>query len=53
MLTSQGFPSDSTCILKAEPNFNFETSDYGVIFDFCIDLESLATSFKKCNVIMT
>ena len=31
----------------------FQTSDYDVIFDFCVDLASLATSFKKCNVIMT
>ena len=29
------------------------TSDYDVIFDVCVDLASLATSFKKCNVIMT
>ena len=32
--------------------FTFQTSDYGIIFDFCIDSASLA-SFKKCNVIMT
>ena len=30
-----------------------QTSDYDVIFDFCVDSSSLATSFKKCNVIMT
>ena len=29
------------------------TSDYDVIVDFCVDSASLATSFKKCNVIMT
>ena len=29
------------------------TSDYDVIFDVCVDSASLATSFKKCNVIMT
>ena len=55
MLTSRGLPSDSTCVLKAEPgkldikdaNLVFyllvypllntlQTSDYDVIFDFCI-----------------
>ena len=30
-----------------------QTSDYDVNFDFCVDSASLATSFKKCNVIMT
>ena len=30
-----------------------QTSDYDVIFDFCVDSASLATSLKKCNVIMT
>ena len=30
-----------------------QTSDYGIIFDVCVDLASLATSFEKCNVIMT
>ena len=30
-----------------------QTSDYDVFFDFCVDSASLATSFKKCNVIMT
>ena len=30
-----------------------QTSDYDVIFDFCVDSASFATSFKKCNVIMT
>ena len=30
-----------------------QTSDYDVIFDFCVDSVSLATSFKKCNIIMT
>ena len=33
--------------------FTLQTSDYDVIFDFCVDSASLATSFKKCNVIMT
>ena len=55
-------PSDSTCVLKAEPgkldikrrvNQFLLDSDYDVIFDFCVDSASLATSFKKCNVIMT
>ena len=31
----------------------FKISDYDVFFYFCVDSESLATSFKKCNVIMT
>ena len=72
MLTSRGLPSDSTCVLKAEPGKldikrhepgilfislpiaeRSSTSDYGVIFDVCVDLASLATSFEKCNVIMT
>ena len=30
-----------------------QTSDYYAIFYFCVDLASLATSFKKCIVIMT
>ena len=30
-----------------------QASDCDVIFDFCVDSASLATSFKKCNVIMT
>ena len=32
--------------------FSLQTSDY-VIFDFSVDPPSLATSFKKCNAIMT
>ena len=28
-------------------------SDYDAIFDVCIDSALLATSFKKCNAIMT
>ena len=62
MLTSRGLPSDSTCVLKAEPGnldtctwysiyqithcFTLQTRDYDVIFDFCIDSAYLATSFK-------
>ena len=66
MLTSRGLPSDSTCVLKAEPGkldikrrkpgilfISLPIVDYDVIFDFCVDSASLATSFKKCNVIMT
>ena len=72
MLTSRGLPSDSTCVLKAEPGKldikrrepgilfislpiveHSKTTDYDVMFDFCVDSASLATSFKKCNVIMT
>ena len=71
MLTSQGLPSDSTCLLKAEsgkldikrcePGILFisiptvsplQTSDYDVLFNFCVDSASLTMSFKKCNVIM-
>ena len=33
--------------------FSLQTSDYDVFFDFCVDSGSLATSFKKGNVIMT
>ena len=33
--------------------FTIQTSYYDVIFDICVDTASLATSFKKCNVIMT
>ena len=35
------------------PFFALQTSDYDVIFDFCVDSASLATSFKKYNVTMT
>ena len=72
MLTSRGLPSDSTCVLNAEPDkldikrrepgilfiiyplLNIlKTSNYDVIFDIYTDSASLATSSKKCNVIMT
>ena len=33
--------------------FMLQTRDYDIIFDFCVDSASFATSFKKCNVIMT
>ena len=33
--------------------FLYQTSHYDVMFDFCVDSVSLATSFKKCNAIMT
>ena len=40
--------------LSVYPLLNtLQTSDYDVIFDFCVDSASLATSFKKCNIIMT
>ena len=40
--------------LSVYPLFNtLQTSEYDVMFDFCVDSVSLATSFKKCNVIMT
>ena len=33
MLTSQGFPSDSTCILKAEPgNLDIKRLGPGILF---------------------
>ena len=65
LLTSRGLPSDSTCVLEAEPDkldikwrelgilficlpigSLFQTSDYDVIMDFCVDSASLATSFN-------
>ena len=71
-MTSQNLPSDSTCVLKAEPGKldikrreagilfivypllkTLRTCDYDIISDVCVDSASLATSFKKCNVIMT
>ena len=40
--------------LSVYPLLNtLQSSDYGVIFDFCVDSAAFATSFKKCNVIMT
>ena len=33
--------------------YTLQTNNYDVIFYFCVDSASLATSFKKCNVIMT
>ena len=40
--------------LSVYPLLNtLQTSDYDVIFDFCVDSASLAMSFKKCYVIMT
>ena len=40
--------------LSVYPLLNtLQTSDYDVYFYFCVDSSSLATSFKKCNVIMT
>ena len=33
--------------------FTRQTSNYDVIFYFCVNSVSLAMSFKKCNVIMT
>ena len=33
--------------------YTLKTSDYDVLFDFCVDSASLATYFIKCNVIMT
>ena len=32
--------------------FTLQTSDYDIIFDFCVDSASLVTSLK-CNIIMT
>ena len=69
MLTSRGLPSDSTNVLKAEPgklyikrrepgilfiSLPIVSSDFDVFFFyFCVDSASLATSIKKCYVIMT
>ena len=40
--------------LSGNPLLNtLQTSDYDVFFDFCVVSASLATLFKKCNVIMT
>ena len=40
--------------LSVYPLLNtLQTSDYDLIFDFCVDSASLATPFKKCNVILT
>ena len=66
---SRGLSSDSICVLKAESGkldinrrnlsvqlthcFTLQTSDYDVIIDLCVYSASLATSLKKCNVIMT
>ena len=53
---------DELDIKKHEPDilffqfthcFSLQTIDNDVIFDFCVDSTSLATSFKKYNVIMT
>ena len=33
--------------------FTLQTSEYDVMLDFCVHSASLATSFKKCSVIMT
>ena len=67
LLTSQGLPSDSTSILKAEPGkLDIKRRKPGILFislqadslfklaiiDFCADSMSLTTSFKRCNVIM-
>ena len=40
-----------TCSLPSW--FTLQTSKYDVMIDYCVDSASLATSFKKCNVIMT
>ena len=46
--------ADLVFYLSVYPLLNtLQTSDYDVIFDFCVDSATLATSFKKCNVIMT
>ena len=40
--------------LSVYPLLNtLQTSDYDVMFYFCVDSASLATSFKKCNIMMT
>ena len=61
MLTSRGLPSDSTWVLKAKPgkldikdtnlvfnlSVNLQNSDNDVIFLFCVDSATFATSLKK------
>ena len=32
--------------------FTLQTREYDIIINFCVDSASLATLFKKCNVIM-
>ena len=40
--------------LSVYPLFHSSTSDNDVIFDFCVDSASLATSLKpECSIIMT
>ena len=64
-MTAHGMPSDSTCVLKAKPGkLDIKRREPGILFislpivslsnyRFCVDSALLATSFKKCNVIMT
>ena len=48
MLTSEGFQSDSTCVLKARSGklmvvyklFTLQTNDYDVIIEFRVDLNN-------------
>ena len=46
-------PSLGGLIYQFTHCFTLQTSDYDVFFYFYIDSASLATSFKKCNDIMT
>ena len=40
--------------LSVYPLFHYiQTKDYDMIFDICVHSASLATPFKKCNVIVT
>ena len=65
-LTSRGLPSDSTCILEAEPGkLDIKRQELGILFislqvdslyvsiEFRVNLMSLSSSFKKCIVMMT
>ena len=64
MLTSQGLPSDSTGVLKAEPGkLDIKRREPGILFIrslfklaimtyffyFCVDSASLATSLKSAT----
>ena len=45
MLTSRGLPSDSTCVLKAEPGkLDFKRREPGILFISLPSLNTLQTS---------
>ena len=62
LVKSRDLQSHSKCILDAksgkyQKRFTLQTSNYDVIVDFSaefpVNIVSMATSFKKCNVMMT